>query len=255
MYRWILGFVCIVHTLQAVAITPEQAELAGQKIWKNECKGTVQGLTSWNKVEEFPSLGIGHFIWFPEGVTLPFKETFPDLIVYLNNQNVKIPNWLKNAKVCPWTSREAFLQDINSPRMVELRELLNKTISLQAIYMARRFEKAIPAILQKAPESIRESLQRKIDRIEQTPLGFYVLIDYINFKGEGISEKETYNGLGWGLLQVLQDMPDRDKGNMLKDFVESAQRVLTRRVVNAPADREESRWLKGWYQRLETYLE
>ena len=40
----------------------------GQRIWKNECAGSVQGLVSWNEGEAFPSLGIGHFIWYPAGV-------------------------------------------------------------------------------------------------------------------------------------------------------------------------------------------
>jgi hypothetical protein len=29
--------------------------------------GSITGLTTWNAGEEFPSLGIGHFIWYPAG--------------------------------------------------------------------------------------------------------------------------------------------------------------------------------------------
>ena len=43
-------------------------------------------LTHWNEGEDFPSLGIGHFIWFPEGVDAPFDEQFPALISYLRQQ-------------------------------------------------------------------------------------------------------------------------------------------------------------------------
>jgi hypothetical protein len=39
----------------------------GRKVWQNECGGTVAGLTSWNAGENFASLGIGHFIWYPAG--------------------------------------------------------------------------------------------------------------------------------------------------------------------------------------------
>ena len=42
-------------------------EIVGRKVWVNECDGTVAGLTSWNADEAFPSLGIGHFIWYPAG--------------------------------------------------------------------------------------------------------------------------------------------------------------------------------------------
>ena len=49
----------------------------GNRIWKNECAGSVAGLVSWNDGEAFPSLGIGHFIWYPAGYTGPFDESFP----------------------------------------------------------------------------------------------------------------------------------------------------------------------------------
>ena len=29
-------------------------------------------------------------------------------------------------------------------------------------------------------------------------------MDYVNFKGEGVSSSERYRGQGWGLLQVLE---------------------------------------------------
>ena len=44
-----------------------QLERIGKRIWSNECNGTVDGLTSWNTGENFASLGIGHFIWYPAG--------------------------------------------------------------------------------------------------------------------------------------------------------------------------------------------
>jgi hypothetical protein len=44
-------------------LSESQKMAIGKKIWQNECGGTVDGLTTWNVGEEFPSLGIGHFIW------------------------------------------------------------------------------------------------------------------------------------------------------------------------------------------------
>ena len=38
----------------------------------------------WNPGEEFPSLGIGHFIWYPAGVDGPFIESFPRLLAFLS---------------------------------------------------------------------------------------------------------------------------------------------------------------------------
>jgi hypothetical protein len=62
----IFATLCLFVTLAAQAteirLTDSQALEIGKRIWKNECAGTVSGLTSWNGGEEFPSLGIAHFI-------------------------------------------------------------------------------------------------------------------------------------------------------------------------------------------------
>src|ERR1700761_3682082 len=65
-------------------------EIIGRKVWMNECDGTVTGLTSWNGGEAFPSLGIGHFIWYPAGKRGPYEESFPLLIAYLRDRQVKL---------------------------------------------------------------------------------------------------------------------------------------------------------------------
>ena len=60
-------------------LSPAQLQRVGQRIWQNECAGSVAGLTSWNAGEDFASLGIGHFIWYPAGRRGPFEESFPQL--------------------------------------------------------------------------------------------------------------------------------------------------------------------------------
>ena len=42
---------------QRVVISDAQANSAGRRLWKNECDGKVEGLTSWNSGENFASLG------------------------------------------------------------------------------------------------------------------------------------------------------------------------------------------------------
>jgi hypothetical protein len=79
-----------------------------------------------------------------------------------------------------------------------------------------------------------------------------VLVDYVNFKGEGTLPSERYKGQGWGLLQVLEEMGDRPP---LLEFRRAADTVLTRRVKNSPPGRGESRWLPGWKNRIRTYAE
>ncbi|MGZ5512150.1 MAG: hypothetical protein ACXWG7_02070, partial [Chthoniobacterales bacterium] len=63
---------------QAITLSRADAQRIGRKVWQNECGGTIAGLTSWNAGENFASLGIGHFIWYPKDVRGPFEESFPD---------------------------------------------------------------------------------------------------------------------------------------------------------------------------------
>ncbi len=57
-----------------INIEPAVAKKIGDAIWRNECQGRVGGLTHWKSGEEFPSFGIGHFIWYPAGVHKTFKD-------------------------------------------------------------------------------------------------------------------------------------------------------------------------------------
>ena len=50
----------------------------GAGIFQNEAAGRVDKLTYWGAGEDFPSLGIGHFIWLPTGVDARFDEQVPD---------------------------------------------------------------------------------------------------------------------------------------------------------------------------------
>lgn len=234
---------------QSVRLSDAQANEIGRRIWKNECAGTVDGLTSWNAGEDFASLGIGHFIWYPAGKRGPFKESFPELVTYLAGHGVKVPGWLK--KSCPWKSRKAFQSDFQSTRMKELRRLLSSTIAEQARFAASRLEGALPKMLKAAPASQRERVKANFQRVAAEPLGYYALMDYVNFKGEGVSPSERYKGHGWGLLQVLETM--NPSGPALPAFARAADIVLTRRVENSPPARKESRWLPGWRNRLKTY--
>jgi len=45
-----------------------------------------------------------------------------------------------------------------------------------------------------------------------------------------------------------------DEENLVELFRDAAARRLALRVELAPAERNESRWLEGWYARLDGYL-
>lgn len=241
--------IAVPHTLPAIELSDAQARAIGQKIWQNECAGSVRGLTSWNAGEEFPSLGIAHFIWYPKGVRAPFVESFPGLVDYLVDNGVAMPPWTRSA--CPWTTRREFLADLDGPRLKELRHILSRTVALQARYASTRLEESLPMMLKVAPPDQRDRIRHNFQRVAAQPMGPYALMDYVNFKGEGTSPRERYQGHGWGLLQVLARM--NPSGPALPAFREAAVGVLEERVKNSPPSRKESRWMNGWKNRIATY--
>ena len=234
-----------------IQLTNAQALEIGKRIWKNECAGTVSGLTSWNKGEDFPSLGIAHFIWYPPGNRGPFEESWPGLAKFLKTRGAPVQDWMLGP--CPWKNRAAFMADLDGPRLSSLRQMLAATVADQARYAAMRLEGALPKILAAGPAEKRARIAANFSRVAAEPLGYYALMDYVNFKGEGVSPAERYNGQGWGLLQVLETMPA--SGNALPEFAKAADIALTRRVKNSPPARNEAKWLPGWRNRLSTYTQ
>ena len=258
---WLLFFVACIVALSMIAnlfvepreirLTKEEAETIGKKIWMNEGAGKMENLIVWNEGEDFPSLGIGHFIWYPKGVRHSFVESFPGLLSRLEGDN-KLPSWLAQHKYAPWQSRTEFIQQHNSELMQNIRMLLESTVGEQAQYIANRLELALPKVLKEVKNPFaKRHVRENFYRVALSENGVYALVDYVNFKGEGVSPGERYNGLGWGLLQVLENMNDKDE-KVMGAFVKSADFVLSRRVENAP--RDESQWLPGWRKRLQTYL-
>ncbi len=219
-----------------------------QKIYQNECSSRLDYLVYWNDAECFASVGIGHFIWYPTLVNKKFDESFPKLLTFMKHQGVLMPKWLKDAEFCPWDSNEEMQKD---PRADELREFLQQTISIQAFFMARRINKALPKILNATDESRHDRITKMFDKVANEEGGYYLLIDYVNFKGEGVKTTERYSGQGWGLLQVLECMSDTE--NPKAEFARCAKKVLTQRIENSPKARNEQKWLKGWFKRIDTY--
>ena len=152
---------------ETVELSDNQALEIGRRIWKNECGGTVSGLTSWNAGEEFASLGIAHFIWYPEGKSGPFEESFPRLVAYLGSHGTQVPGWMGGP--CPWKTRTSFMADVRSSRMQALRELLVATIALQARFAALRLERALPKMIAAAPVSKRETVRDNFSCLSRTP--------------------------------------------------------------------------------------
>ncbi|MFQ5355916.1 MAG: hypothetical protein ACE5DY_05425 [Mariprofundaceae bacterium] len=239
-----------------INIPSEEAHHIGELIFQNECAGKEACLTSWNKGEEFASLGIGHFIWYPQGYSGPFEESFPKLLRYMYEKGVQLPDWLafESDADPPWQTRQAFMAAQKSLKMIELRHFLAETKSFQAEFLVNRLKTALPKMLDSAPEPSRAHIRTQFYRLANSTMGSYVLVDYVNFKGEGVKPDERYHGKGWGLLQVLEHMRGKATGDVvLQEFAKAASFILTRRVQLSPPARNEQRWLAGWKKRVNTY--
>jgi hypothetical protein len=240
-------------TAFALILPSTTTQFIGEKIWQNECSGISENLTHWGKGEEFASLGIGHFIWYSENKQDRFEETFPALLTFLESHGETLPSWLKNTKTCPWSTREEFYERFKSPQMFELREFLFKTKTLQALFITERLVKNFPQMIASITSPDKEKALIQFNKLIQTPQGLYALIDYLNFKGAGTSHLERYQGKGWGLLHVLLAMSP--SGDAVEAFTSAAKKVLTERVELSPKERNEKKWLPGWMNRLDTYLD
>ncbi len=244
-----------------IDLTKAQANYIAKKVWQNEGAGKDKYLVWWNKGEDFASVGIGHFIWFPKGHTERFREVFPMVVAFVQKKGVKMPVWLTPESDLPWQSKTAFFaaKKRRTKQYMELFHFLKGTMPQQAEFMAQRLRQALPQMLGtiKDPKKaatierrFNHMLYRKNGKIDER--GLYILLDYTNFKGEGTLKSERYKGQGWGLLQVLEHFDEKNL-NKYKAFSDAAKAMLARRIRNSPPARGEERWRKGWNIRLDTY--
>ncbi|UQB43392.1 hypothetical protein JX580_05910 [Thiomicrospira microaerophila] len=242
--------------LSAHTLTAQDIQWIGERIYQNETGGKPEHLTFWSPAEEFPSLGLGHFIWLPSGLNLPFNATFPQMVAFVSKTH-PTPDWMKQPHP-PWQTKTEFDQAWSSAEMNELRIWLKATKEQQTQFIVQRFQQGALGLTERLDPQQAQAIQVKINRLMQNRYGQYALIDYVNFKGWGTDANERYQGEGWGLLQLLQAMPDSeeilDNKQLLQAFSQAGKQVLARRIELSPAARNEQRWMPGWAQRMDSYL-
>ncbi len=230
------------------------------RIFANETQSQTRYLTYWGAGEDFPSLGIGHFIWFPKGVDAPFDETFPSMMQYVKEHSSEcssVPVWLEDLQsfVAPWQSKAEFDEAQESAQITELRQWLVDTASEQAHFIVVSFADRWNEL--DLPAEEKQALTALLQRLVQTSQGLSAVVDYYNFKGLGSNPRERYNGEGWGLVQVLTDVSTQsisaDATDLVEQFSTAAANRLRLRVKNAPPERNEARWLEGWERRVADY--
>jgi len=233
-----------------------ELDVISEKIYQNETSGKPKNLMFWSPNENFASLGIGHFIWYPKGEPKRFDETFPAMIEYYVANKVPVPKWLPAAGKtgAPWRNKAEFERARGDKEFQQLKLLLLNTKALQTQFFFDRLHASIPEIIKHVAPQYRKHIVNNYNALAATKGGWYPLIDYINFKGKGIKASERYNNQGWGLLQVLKNMRPVKAGPFaLMEFSRSAQAILERRVRNSPPKNDEQRWLKGWTKRTRGY--
>lgn len=241
----VFPLILLLSKADALETSKEIALEIGKKIWINECAGSVDKLIFWNPNEDCVSLGIGHFIWYPEHSEKKFDAMFPEYLAFLKSKQVSTPKILANPAHAPWKTRGEFVSKEKTEEIIQLKKWLSETVDLQAEFIVKRLSISLNRILTQSP-----NLDKPIKQLSSTSAGLFALIDYLNFKGEGLSPNERYKGKGWGLYQVLLGM-DEAQGAPLDQFKASAIAALTERVRLAPKD--ESRFLSGWTARIQRY--
>jgi hypothetical protein len=232
------------------------------RIFENEAASQVRYLTFWGEGEDFPSFGIGHFIWFPGSVDAPFDEQFPDMVAYVSQRvpaDNSLPEWMRDLVPfdAPWQDKQEFDLAWSSTQMTSLRQWLQATSRWQARFIVATFEQRWQEL--DLPVAQKQALTGLLQQLAGSANGLFAIIDYYNFKGLGVNPRERYQDQGWGLIQVLQAMPALQtpasaQANLVEQFSEAAAGRLSMRVELAPPERNEKRWLPGWLKRLQGYV-
>lgn len=242
------------------ALADEEQQWVADKIYQNECASNPKYLTYWSQAEEFPSFGIGHFIWYRQGQEQIYQQTFPQMVDYVSQYQAP-PKWLAELKpfVAPWRNKSEFDQQLDSLQMRQLRDWLLATRRWQGEFIVDQFTRRVAGGLQRQSLMPRQRLRYNaiIQRMLSFKQGRFALIDYVNFKGIGNSQ-ERYQGEQWGLFSVLEQMSSIDVDSLsnhvlLHQFIDAAKARLQLRVELAPKHRDEQRWLVGWFKRLDAY--
>jgi len=247
---------CIgVSASYATKFTSDMVSKIGEHIWQSETKGDDNKLIFWKDGENHASCGIGHFVWFPSDIEKTCDEQFPDLLRYLQEEGVSLPHWLEKDLRCPWPDKTTFdtAKNKNEVYIQELNRLLSTTRDKQAYFIIKRFHEHVLAEITKSNAELKTS----IAQLKKTQKGLFAMIDYAHFKGSGLDPKERFTfttkneskEYGWGLKQVLEEMHNSGKEDIVEKFSDSAAVVLLRRSLS----RREIDWFDGWLIRVEAY--
>ncbi|MGL4394660.1 MAG: hypothetical protein ACRCS8_05495 [Brevinema sp.] len=259
MMSFLLGMSLHANEKSISSFSQKELKEAATKIFFNETGGNKRFLAWWNPTEPFPSMGIGHFIWFPKDHQSIYVETFPSLKQLYREKNIAMPPLMDTNEDSPWNSYEEFTNAkylLQAKEIKQFEQFLYDTREVQLEHIFDRLKASLPKMLEITTNKEHVSLQ--FHRMLNTEGGLYPLIDYVNFKGEGTKDSEKFNGEAWGLLQVLEGMTGTETGqSALDQFAENAEKMLMRRIENAwiEKQKDESMWVDNWTKRCRSYAD
>lgn len=252
-------------------------QLVARNLLFNETSCAAQYLVEWDKNEDFPSLGLPHAIWFPAGGEKVVDESFPELWQFLRLKAKasayapKIPAWLDKDDIgaAPWTSADDFKQKMKADS--DLQQLANflrspTVLEWQAEFSVNRgLQSAYKVLAASALEnpSLQPSatLCQNLKNLLATDQGTLAIVDYVNFKGEGLDPAEVRGSQNyrWGLKQVVEKM-NQYPGLANEKFAKSAYQALydlAYAFEDTKARDLRLMWLKGgWGTRIQrTYVD
>ena len=131
----------VVASKANLKITDRELMVIADKIFENETGGKRLNLVSWNSGENFPSLGIGHFIWAKSsGSNGIFGESLPGLVNFYRSRGIKVPKVLEQNRFSPWRSRTELIskRDSGDREIAELIDFFDRTRDTQVLYIFER---------------------------------------------------------------------------------------------------------------------
>ena len=88
---------CAIDDSRAFEISKADTLLIAQRVFKNECADEKDCLIEWNKGEDFLSLGIEHFTWYPSNSPNNANEAYNSYLQYAKKSGEHLPDcWIKH---------------------------------------------------------------------------------------------------------------------------------------------------------------
>ncbi len=246
----------------AALLDKEKLVCFAEKTFENESGGHGKNIMQWNRGEGFLSLGLGHFLWAPsDRAARRFGESFKQFVVYYQQQpepKPPLPASCLPGLHCPFANKAEFERERDSAmgvRAREIRDFLEQTRLYQARFMRDRLVKATDLILSHLKPEVSDRVRKAIFYLSNDDASLFAMMDYVNFKGEGIGNGKISPVSGWGLSQVLQCLVSKAGAKITADtmtplaFADAADETLKKRKdVNKTTH-------LGWTRRIrDTYL-